>query len=378
LRTWMVLATVDPGYRAGDVLTVRLNLPMPFPGSSPRYRTPDGLRQFYDAVERELDGQPGVRRVAWGNALPLDGWWFAQPFDIAGDEPKPVERKDAASYHMISPAYLATLGIPIVTGRDFTSGDTTGGAPVCIVSEAFVRQHLGGRQPLGTRISVPMMSFGPPANIEREIVGVARQVKGQPDEPKEQPQIYVPLAQNAWWAASLVVQPDGGRAEALVSTVRAAIARVDKERPIGRMRTLEGIAWGATSRPRFRAILVTAFAALALALSMIGVFGVLVYSVQQRTREFGVRIALGASVGDIMRLIMASAAVMTVIGVAVGLVGAGVLSRSMTTLLFGVQPLDPVTFLAAAAVLLVTAAVATAAPALRAARVDPTVTLRNE
>jgi putative ABC transport system permease protein len=228
------------------------------------------------------------------------------------------------------------------------------------------------------RISVPLMSFGPPTTVEREIVGVARQVKGQPDEPREQPQIYVPLAQNAWWSASLVVQPDGGPAEALVSTVRAAIAAVDKERPVGQVRTLQGIAWGATSRPRFRAVLVATFAALALALSMVGVFGVLAYSVQQRTREFGVRIALGASVPDVMRLVVKSAARMTAIGAAAGLVCAGVLSRSLAALLFGVTPLDPVTFGAAAAVLVLTAAVATIAPALRAARVDPIVTLRNE
>jgi putative ABC transport system permease protein len=222
------------------------------------------------------------------------------------------------------------------------------------------------------------MSFGPPTTVEREVVGVARQVKGQPDERREQPQIYVPLAQNAWWAASLVVQPDGRPAETLLSTVQAAVARVDKERQITQVRTLEAIGWEATARPRFRAVLVATFATLALALSMVGVFGVLAYSVQQRTREFGVRIALGASVSDVMRPVLKSAARMTVIGAAVGLVGAAVLSRSIATLLFGVQPLDPVTFGAAAVVLLITAAVATAAPALRAARVDPIVTLRTE
>jgi putative ABC transport system permease protein len=227
-------------------------------------------------------------------------------------------------------------------------------------------------------VAVPLLSLRPSEPPIREIVGVIQQVKLHPNETQAQPTIYVPLAQNSWWTASLVVRPTVGRAEELTRAVRAAVARVDKDLPVTRVRTMSEVGREATSRWRFRAVLVGTFAVLALVLAMVGVFGVLAYSVQQRTREFGVRIALGASVPDVMRLVLTSAVRMTAIGAAIGLVCAGVLSRSIATLLFGVPPLDPVTFGAAATVLLVTAAVAAAAPALRAARIDPIVTLRNE
>jgi putative ABC transport system permease protein len=303
----------------------------------------------------------------------------SQSFDIAGDTPRPDGQKALASYHMVSPEYFETLAIPIVRGRAFTGEDTGGGPPVCIVSEAFVQQYLGGRAPIGMRVAVAMMLFGPPRIVEREIVGVARQVKGQPDEPMAQAQIYVPMAQNVWWLASLIVEPDPGQqAEALASTVRAAVRRVDADRPQAPMRTLETIAWSATSRPRFRAVLVAAFAAVALTLALVGVFGVLAYSVQQRTREFGVRIALGASTPDVLRLVLGGAARLTAAGAAIGLALAAALTRFLTSLLFGVQPLDPVTFGGAAVVLALAALAAAAAPALRASRVDPVVAFRND
>ena len=308
----------------------------------------------------------------------MDGGWFSQPFDIAGAVPRPDGQKPIAPYHMVSPTYFATLAIPIVSGRAFTGEDTGGGTPVCIVSEAFVQQHLAGRAPIGMRVAVPMMAFGPSGIVEREIVGVARQVKGQPDEPMAQAQIYVPLAQNTWWMASLIVEPDSGQAEALVSTVRAAVRRVDADRTQARIRTLETIAWSATSRPRFRAVLVTAFAAVALTLALVGVFGVLAYSVQQRTREFGVRIALGAGTWDVLRLVLGGAVRLTVAGAVIGLLLAAMLTQFIASLLFGVRPLDPVTFAGTAAVLGLAALAAAAAPAWRATRVDPATAFRDE
>jgi putative ABC transport system permease protein len=228
------------------------------------------------------------------------------------------------------------------------------------------------------RVAVPLMSMRPSPWPEREIVGVIPHIKLQPSEQRPQAAIYVPLAQNPWWAASLVVRPVGGPSEALTPAIRAAVARIDPDVPLTRVRTLDEVGGQATERWRFRAVLVGGFALLALALAMVGVFGVLAYSVQQRTREFGVRMALGASVADVMRLVFTSAARTTAIGTAVGLAGAALVSRSIATLLFDVKPLDPITFAAAAAVLVVTAAIATAAPALRAARVDPVVTFRTE
>jgi putative ABC transport system permease protein len=199
-----------------------------------------------------------------------------------------------------------------------------------------------------------------------------------PNEPPPIPQLYVPIAQNSWYSASLVVRPQAGPAEALLPAVRTAVARVDKEQPVTRVRTIDVVAAEATSRPRFRAVLVGTFAVLALGLAMVGVFGVLAYSVQQRVREFGVRIAMGAAASDVMGLVLRNAAKLMLTGLIVGLAAAAALGRYLAALLYGVKPLDPVTFVAVPVVLIVTAAIAVAAPAWRAARIDPVVAFRAE
>jgi putative ABC transport system permease protein len=265
-----------------------------------------------------------------------------------------------------------------VKGRAFTDADAADAVQVCIVSEAFVRMFLGGREPIGRRIEVPLLAFGRPEPIAREIVGVAKQVKTWATETNAMPLLYVPAAQNPYYIASLSVRPTAGPADALLPAVRAAVARVDKDRPLSRVRTIETVASEATSRPRFRAVLVGAFATLALGLAMVGVFGVLAYSVQQRVREFGVRIAMGAGAVDMLRLVLGSAARLTAIGLATGLAGAAVLGRWLTTLVYPVDPLDPVTFLLVPLVLVLTAGLAVAAPAIRAMRIDPVVAFRNE
>jgi putative ABC transport system permease protein len=174
------------------------------------------------------------------------------------------------------------------------------------------------------------------------------------------------------------VRPEGGSAGALLPAVRSALARVDRERAVTRVRTLADVASEATSRPRFRALIVGAFALLALVLAMVGVFGVLAHSVEQRTRELGIRIALGATAGGVLRLVLGGAGIMIAAGAATGLVVAAGLAQFISSVLFGVQPLDPVTFGGVALVLALTAAAAAAVPALRATRVDPAVTFRAE
>ena len=212
-----------------------------------------------------------------------------------------------------------------------------------------------------------------------EIVGVARQVKGRPDETRDFVQLYVPMAQNLSDDIFLVVRPAAGRAEALAPAVRAAISRVDKEQLVSvrDIMTLEDIAWTATGRHRFRAVLVVAFAALALVLAMVGVFGILAYSVQQHVRDFGVRRALGATTNDILRLVMVNAARVIAAGAAIGLVLSAVFGRLIETMLFGVRPLDLATFAFVTIVVGITAALSIAGPAWRAVRIDPATALRN-
>jgi putative ABC transport system permease protein len=211
----------------------------------------------------------------------------------------------------------------------------------------------------------------------REIVGVARQVKERPDETEDLIQIYVPNHQVPHTEAYLLVRT-GGEAEAQTSDIRRAIARVDKQLAVGTVVTLEGIARQATGRHRFRALLVMTFAALALTLAMVGVFGVLAYSVQQRVREFAVRIALGANTRHVLGLVVGGAARVVGVGAGIGLIAAAVLSRSISAFLFGIEPLDPPTFVSVTVILILTAVVACAMPALRATRIDPAVTFRSE
>jgi putative ABC transport system permease protein len=216
--------------------------------------------------------------------------------------------------------------------------------------------------------------------VVREIVGVASQVKERPDETEDFVQIYVPLAQDATDDLYLIVRPESERAEMLAPSVRAAIGRIDKEQLVSvrNVVTLEDVAWEATSRHRFRAVLVMTFAALAVALAMVGVFGILAYTIQQRSRDFGVRRALGATTTDVLRLVLGSAVRVITAGAVIGLALSALLGPLLRTVLFGVEPLDPVTFVSVTIVLALAAAASTAGPAWRATRIDPAVALRAE
>jgi putative ABC transport system permease protein len=381
LRTLLALESVDPGYRAQNVWTAEINLPSSFSNTgsgATAYASAETRLAFYRDVEEQVQGLPGVRRVAWGMALPLDGWRLGMLFQIDGEPRLPEGRGQGTRYQVVSAGYFATLGIPILEGRSFTDRDRGDAVPVAIVNEAFVRHYLNGRDPLATRLVVRATTSGGGALPVRQVVGVVKQVKERPAEADGEPHVYVPLAQDASYGASLVVAAGGERAAALTPAIRAAVARVDREVPVTNVRTLADIDDEATSRPRFRALLVGTFGALALSLAVVGIFGVLLYSVQQRKREFGVRVALGAETRDVVRLVLTRAARITVIGAVIGLTASAFFSRWMAALLFGVQPLDLPTYAAAGLLLVVTVAIASVLPAVRAAHADPMEVLREE
>jgi putative ABC transport system permease protein len=370
LRTLLAIDNTDQGYRAESERVLTLDFTLP----GTRYGTPDSLRQFYDAIEREVGTVSGVRSVGWASSLPLGGSQLGgQAFEIVEDAPARDSNRSSADFQIVSHSYFRTLDLPIVAGRGFTAEDGAGGPAVCIVSEGFVRRYLAGRNPLGIRLRVNTNRDAP----AREIVGVARQVKERPDETEDHIQIYVPNQQVPHTEAYLLVRT-AGDAETQTPDIRRAIARVDQQLAVGTVVTLEGIERQATGRHRFRAMLVMTFAALALVLAMVGVFGVLAYSVQQRVREFGVRIALGATTAQVLGLVMGSAGRVVGAGAAIGLGLALIFAQALSTFLFGVPPRDPLTFAAVTIVLAMTAAVACAIPAFRASRVDPAVTFRSE
>jgi len=368
LRTLLVLVGVDPGYRvdASRVLTLDFSLDA---GPNQRYATPESLMQFYDSVAREVEARPEVESVGWSSSLPYGTTEFG-PFaiDVVGDPPLPVDGRPAADVAVTDDGYFRTLDLPIVAGRRFTERDTAAAPAVCIVNEAFVRRVLRGRNPLGVRIALQRNPQMKP--IVKEIVGVARQAHGWTTDRDEFLQVYMPLAQYATGDVYMVARTSRGPAQALTPLIRSIVARHDPNTPVRRDRTLEYLSVESTAGYRFRAAIVGTFAALALTLAMIGVFGVLAYSVQQRQREFGVRLALGASSSSILWLVLGSAGRLIAIGGTVGLGLALLLGRSIAAFLFGIPPLDPVTFSSVTMLVVVTAAAASAAPAWRAARVD--------
>jgi len=369
-RTLISLNGVDGGYRADGVVTMQAGL------GFLRYPTSDSRFAVWRSVEEEISRVPGVRVAALGGALPLDGWGSAQFFSVVGGASGDPMRRPAAHYELVSPRYFEAMGIPLLRGRAFTAADTSGATPVCIVNEEFARRYLADRDPIGARVVVQSLDV-PPQTFTREVVGVSGQVKERPNARDRQLEIYVPVAQNAWYGVTIVART-AGAPTAFVPAIKAAVARVKKDMAVTRVRTMDDVAAEATAMPRFRARLVGVFAALAIVLAAAGVFSVLSFTVHQRMREFSIRMALGASGGDVLRHVIGDGARVVVIGLAIGLVLAAGLVRSMTTLLFAVKPLDPLTFVSASVLLAFVALAACALPAIRAARSDPAVALRQE
>ena len=375
LRTLLAVEKVDRGYRADQVLTMLVD-PL---GS--KYPTAESLLQFLADVEGQVKAVPGVRNAAWTSALPLGASGFDRvSFEVAGEPPADPGKRPQTDYQFISPGYFEALDLPLLSGRNFDDRDRKDSSPVCIVGEAFVRGYLGGRSPIGVKVSLRPPDRPDAKPDVREIIGVARQVKGSPNEIEDRLQLYVPIAQDASDDVYLMVRPASGPASALTASVRAAIGRVDKEQLVSvrEIQTLEDIDWAATSRQRFRAVLVITFAGLALLLAMVGVFGILTYTVQQRTRDFGVRRALGATTGDVVGLVVGDAARTIGISAAAGLGLAAALGGLIKNMLFGVTPLDPMTFGSVAALVFIGALVSAAWPAWRATRIDPAIALRGE
>jgi putative ABC transport system permease protein len=286
-------------------------------------------------------------------------------------------RRRAAHYQIVGPQYFETLGIPLLAGRPFGDSDRGPARPVAIVNEEFVRKYLSGKPAVGRHVRVQSMGMNGPGWVDREIVSVSGQVAVDGlAESEKSAEIYVPLAQNPWFDASLAVRTSGDQV-AMTAAIRSAIGKADRQLAVTGVRTMEDIAYRSAARPRFRARLLGGFAVLALALAAVGVFGVLAFSVAQQTREFGIRIALGAHTSDVLSKVLLRGVWIAVVGIAVGTAGALVVTRSLSSLLYGVAPVDGVTFGASAAVLALVALAAALVPAVRAARVDPAVVLRG-
>jgi putative ABC transport system permease protein len=374
-RSLVRLQDVSPGFVAAGVLVADAPL------SPVKYSTAAARNAFVDRLRERARRLPGVTFADVATAPPFSGNGSSIHFNIIGRPPKGPEDYIITGYRAVSEGYFGALGIPLVAGRIFTSRDRDESPPVAIVNETFVRRFLGGaaKPSLGARAQLGTTPEDDAPVME--IVGVVGDTK-QAFEAATQPTMYVPYEQypleilaGMYRNLSIVLKTAGVPASA-AGGLRAAVREVDRDQPLVRLRTMEEAMAESVSQPRLRTMLLALFSAVALALSLVGVYGVMAYAVSERTHEIGVRMALGASPADIRSLVVGQGTRLAGIGVGIGIAGALATSRGLGALLFGVSATDPATFALAAVFLAVAGVAAAYVPARRASRIDPVVLLR--
>ncbi|HEX3742283.1 MAG TPA: ABC transporter permease [Bryobacteraceae bacterium] len=372
-RSLHALLEVPPGFQAEHVLSARLSLP---PRYSNNMRFGIGQHRQISAFQRDLVERvralPGVQSAAFAAHLPLGGTTNVWSFTIDGRPPMPPGEFNLAHYRPVTAGYFETIGIPIHEGRSFESRDDEDHALVMIVNESMAHTFWGAQDPIGQRVS-----FGPHA--WRTIVGVVGDVHHQSLNAAPVPEMYVPYGQvpNVESHPILVVRALGDPLT-LTGAVRKAVAAIDPEVPMDQTTTMQQLVYGSVGESRFRASVISLFAVLALLVACIGLYGVMSYLVSQRTREFGIRMAIGASRGAVLRQVLGQGARLAAIGVCFGLVAAVFLGRLIATLLFGVTPLDAATLAEVSLLVGAVALLASYIPARRAANADPMESLRYE
>ena len=371
IRSFARLQQVNPGFEPRGVLAMQVSLPQS------KYKE-GTLRAAFDRQMLEgVRALPGVKSAATITTLPMSGWNQSGSFQIEGRQLAPGESSPHGDRWMPSDDYFQTMGIPLVKGRYFDARDTADSPPVVIVSEALARKYWPGEDPVGKRIT-----FNRIPNTQdplwREIVGVVGHVRNEGLEGESRGQYYVPYTQRPNNTdLFLVVRTDADPAS-LAPSVRGAVAAVDRDLPVYRVTTMEKLVSESLMQRRFAMFLFGVFAVLALALAVVGLYGVMSYAVAQRTHEIGLRMALGAQTRDVLRMVVGQGMVLVAIGLGLGLGGALLLTRLMKSLLFGVSAADPLTYAGIALLLAAVAFLASYLPARRATKVDPMVALRYE
>nr|MDP2528113.1 ABC transporter permease [Candidatus Palauibacterales bacterium] len=370
MKTMVRLSSVDPGFRVDRVQTMEIDL------RAQRYDDDDARLGFWQPVLDRVRALPGVRSAAVGTVVPLTGNHSRTDITIEG---MPLPRAGMfphPDYHFVSPGYLATLEIPLIRGRDFGQADGADAPPVALVNAALARRYFPGQDPVGKRFM-----FGHPSADKAPewvtIVGEVGDTKLYGLANPARLEVYLPFRQYPPGDGTLLVKSEGDPG-ALVSAIRGVVTSVDPDQPVGDVSTMSELRSQSVGERRMTLILLGIFSGLAVLLAAIGVYGVIAYSASRRVPEIAVRMALGAQRRDVLRLVLAQSGRIALAGIGVGVAAALALTRLMTGLLYGVSPSDPLTVVAAAALLGSIALLAGYLPARRAARVDPMRVLREE
>ena len=369
IESFARLARVRPGFNPESVLTFNITLP-----DNP-YHDRARATAFYDQVVRRIENLPGVKAAAASNALPLSGEEEVDGFQIEG-RPKPAPGQiQTANFRWVTPDYFRVLQIPLKRGRAFSERDKADAPAVAIIDETMARLYFPGINPIGQRFKG---SDEDKKGRPREIVGIVGDVRHSSLDAKPPPHLYLPQAQEGRAGMMVAVRSVGTQPTALLQMVRREIAAVDPNVPIADIRTMEEMVESSVAPWRFTMALLSAFAGVALLLASVGIYGVLAYSVNQRRREIGIRMSLGAQRRDVLQLFLSQGMAVTLLGIVIGLGGAWAVTRIMRSLLFSVSPTEPLVFLAGPLAFAVVALLASFFPARKAAQVNPVIALRSE
>jgi len=367
VRSFLALLKTNPGFNPDNVLTLNLVLP------GAKYKEEKQRGAFYQDLVQRVKALPGVESAAVVNYLPLGGANSSDSYLVEGAGEPPHGQENEGRYRVCTPGYFATMGIPIVKGRGFSEQDKAGGPPVVIVNETLARKHWPGVDAIGKRIRF----YGP---LERapwmQIIGVVQDVKHELNLTVT-PEYYLPHAQDSWNAMVLVAKTNV-EPGSLAPQIRQQVWAIDKDQPVFDVRTMREVRSISVTLYTFSSVMLGIFAMVALLLAAIGIYGVMAFNVTQRTHEIGIRMALGARAGDVLKLVVKHGMMLALIGVVIGLAGAWALTRFMEKLLVGVEPTDLLTFGVVSLCLLLAALLACYLPARRATKVDPLVALRYE
>ncbi len=369
-RSFARLQGVDPGFDARGVLTLTLALP------EAKYATDAQRRAFFDALLPRVAAAPGVRAVGAVSDIPFGPGGGTSSFAVEGYQPPPGQPGPWGDFRVATPGYFEALRIPLRRGRLFAEPDGPGARPVAVVDEELARRYWPGQDPIGKRVAVSASDDGTPRWIE--VVGVVGHAKQDGLDSDARVQLYLPFAQAADRSQLSLAVRGAGDPERLLPLVREAVRAVDRDQPVADARTLAARVDASVGPRRLSATLLGLFAALALVMACLGLYGVMTYMVAQRAREMGVRLALGAARGTVLALVLRQGLTLAGVGGAVGLVGALALSRLLRSQLYGVRAADPVTLVAVVALLGGVAFLATLVPARRATRVAPATALRGD